>query len=195
MDNILKKIGYNLMEKNEIITIHPPFAKFFTSSDHPEGHCLYLGDALGKDCVVQRLYNSCFRTYRNDGNLNEDWFTWNEPVLAPCDAIVKYIHIDTEPANIIGMPVKDRRATLVIFKCQDDTYLLYAHLQDIQIAVGDQVTSGQFFARVGNNGNSSNPHLHIGAYKGDKPLAIAFDQSIMGEQLKNLTDKGYFEDI
>jgi len=183
------------MEKIDIITIHPPFSKSFTCSDHPVGHCLSLGDALGKDCVVQRLYNSCFRTYRNNGNLNEDWFSWNEPVLAPCNAIVKSVHIDTEPANIIGMPVKDRRATLVIFQCQDDTNLLYAHLQDIQIAIGDKVTAGQFFARVGNNGNSSNPHLHIGAYKGNKPLAIAFDLSIMGEQLQQQKEKGYFEDM
>jgi hypothetical protein len=183
------------MEKIEIITIHPPFNKFFTSSDHPLGHCLSLGDALGKDCVVQKLYNSCFRLYRNDGNLNEDWFTWNEPVLAPCNAVVKSIHIDTEPTNIIGMPIKDRRATLVIFECQDETNFLYAHLQDIQVTIGDRVTAGQFFARVGNNGNSSNPHLHIGAYKGIKPLAIAFDQSIMGEQLHRLKDKCYFEDF
>ena len=180
------------MKNISIITIHPPFAKSFTCFDHPEGHGRGPGDALGKDCVVQKLSNSCFRTYRNDGNRNEDWFTWNEPVLAPCDGVVDDIYIDPKPANIIGMPIEDRRATIVLFKCQDDTRLMYAHLQDIQVTIGERVSAGQFFARVGNNGNSYNPHLHIGAYKGDEPLAIVFDHRIMGAQWRELKDEGYF---
>jgi murein DD-endopeptidase MepM/ murein hydrolase activator NlpD len=45
----------------------------------------------------------------------------------------------------------------------DGTVTFYAHLQDYNIAVGDEVTAGQTFARVGSTGNSTGPHLHLGA--------------------------------
>ncbi|WP_406853356.1 peptidoglycan DD-metalloendopeptidase family protein [Brevundimonas sp. BH3] len=37
----------------------------------------------------------------------------------------------------------------------------YAHLQSSDVKVGDRVTQGQVFAKTGNTGNSTGPHLHI----------------------------------
>jgi murein DD-endopeptidase MepM/ murein hydrolase activator NlpD len=44
-------------------------------------------------------------------------------------------------------------------------YLLIGHLSpgSIQVKVGDQVKLGQQIAKVGNSGNTTEPHLHIQA--------------------------------
>lgn len=49
----------------------------------------------------------------------------------------------------------------------DGTSTFYGHLQDFDVAVGDSVTAGQPFARVGSTGNSTGPHLHMGAKAAD----------------------------
>ena len=38
---------------------------------------------------------------------------------------------------------------------------LYAHLDEVCVAVGDTVTEGQVIGYTGNSGNSSGPHLHF----------------------------------
>jgi murein DD-endopeptidase MepM/ murein hydrolase activator NlpD len=38
----------------------------------------------------------------------------------------------------------------------------YAHLDGFDVKIGDRVEAGQAFARVGNTGNSTGPHLHYG---------------------------------
>lgn len=45
----------------------------------------------------------------------------------------------------------------------DGTYALYAHLRHGSVAVheGERVRTGQVVARVGNSGNSTEPHLHF----------------------------------
>ena len=52
----------------------------------------------------------------------------------------------------------------MVLTCQSVQVLL-AHLQhgSLTVRVGDQVTTGQPLGRVGNSGNTSEPHLHIHA--------------------------------
>lgn len=38
---------------------------------------------------------------------------------------------------------------------------LYAHLDEVCVAVGDTVTEGQVIGYIGNSGNSTDPHLHF----------------------------------
>lgn len=49
----------------------------------------------------------------------------------------------------------------------DGTVTFYGHLQDFDVKEGDSVTAGQPFARVGSTGNSTGPHLHMGARAAD----------------------------
>jgi hypothetical protein len=53
----------------------------YTCSEHFQGQFEYLGDALGADCVVQKLVEAGGRlfprAYSGDGFRNEDWYGWH----------------------------------------------------------------------------------------------------------------------
>jgi murein DD-endopeptidase MepM/ murein hydrolase activator NlpD len=52
-------------------------------------------------------------------------------------------------------------------------FALYAHLQtgSVRVRPGDHVRRGQPIGRVGNTGNSTQPHLHFHVMAGSAPLA------------------------
>jgi len=52
----------------------------------------------------------------------------------------------------------------------------WLHFDKPRVHVGEQIAAGRVIARMGNNGLSSHPHIHIGAYRGTEPLQIRFDQ-------------------
>ncbi|GHF63312.1 hypothetical protein GCM10010218_51100 [Streptomyces mashuensis] len=49
----------------------------------------------------------------------------------------------------------------VVIKHDDNTYSQYAHLSQVNVTVGQTVTTGQEIALSGSTGNSSGPHLHF----------------------------------
>jgi hypothetical protein len=60
----------------------------------------------------------------------------------------------------------------IVIRCaRTDIFVGLAHLLagSIQVRVGDAVSAGQPLARVGNSGNTTEPHLHIHAKSGGAP--------------------------
>jgi hypothetical protein len=163
------------------VLAHPLFDGFFTCSEHFAGQFEALGDALGADCMAERLeeIDGRFfpRTYRGLGHENEDWYGWNQAVLAPCRGEVMRLHINpvTNRPGTAGRPP----ASSITVHCEDGTHFVYAHIQAPAVAVGDRVTAGQKLARVGNNGYGRVPHIHVGAWIGTTPLQIRWDQTKM----------------
>ena len=160
----------------ETVTIHRIFNEYFSCGDHYNGELEYLGDALGTDCVIQAGLegDTGFVTaFCNDGARNEDWYGWNAEVLAPFDGTVVAVNVNpvvNQPGHL-GRPP----ASIILFERADGVRVLFAHVQDLQVARGDTVRAGQVVARVGNNGYGRNPHIHIGAWKGDAPYQIRWD--------------------
>ena len=102
-------------------------------------------------------------SYAGDPLMNESYFAFGQDILAPCDATVE-VAIDGVPDNIPGElnPIHLTGNTLVL-KTRAGEYILMAHLKEGSIAVrkGQQVSRGEYLARCGNSGNSSEAHLHL----------------------------------
>lgn len=169
----------------EAVVLHPLFDTWFVTNEHWAGQLSEPGDALGSDCVVAEMVEeggrSWLRSYRGDGARNEDWYGWRREVLAPIDGEVLRVHVNpitNEPGTWTpGM------ASFVILRAPDGTHVALAHLQEIRIHEGDRVAAGQPIGVVGNNGNSRHPHIHVGAWRGNQPLQIRFDQAAMAKVL------------
>lgn len=164
------------------IKIHSIHKETFSCTEHWAGQFKYIGDALGTDCVIggwyeddKRLFQ---RTYINNGFKNEDWFGFKKDVLAPCDCKIVSVHIN----NITNEPgiMTPGRASSIAFKTKNGNTILLAHVRDIKVKEGDDVVKGAPVAKVGNNGYSRNPHIHVGAWNiNGEPLQIQFDQDTL----------------
>lgn len=166
-------------EGHDFVLIHAPVGAPYSCTEHWKGQFKYLGDALGTDCIPSGWYDKDGRQFSadfvNDGYDNKDWFGWSMPVLAPCDCKVVGVHIN-KVTNKPGI-MTPGRATSVTYQKVDGTFILQAHLRELTVKENDSVTRGSVVGHIGNNGYSRNPHIHIAAWKGDKPLQIVFDQS------------------
>lgn len=160
-----------------LVEIHPLFAADYGCSEHWEGQLNYPGDALGSDCFVYggslSRETGFLRTFKTDGSTNQDWYGWGQPVLAPIDSVVAKININ--PVENKPGQIGKGASTFVVFKHADGTMVMVGHVSDISVKEGDGVTAGQPFAKVGNNGFSRAPHIHVGAWRGKTPLQIRFD--------------------
>ncbi|MGW5069672.1 M23 family metallopeptidase [Streptomyces cyaneofuscatus] len=59
----------------------------------------------------------------------------------------------------------------VVLDLGDGTYAVYAHVRrgSLKVAAGDRVRAGQGIGRVGNSGNTTEPHLHFHLMDGPDP--------------------------
>jgi hypothetical protein len=161
----------------DAVVAHPPFSSLYKCSEHARGELKGLGDELGQDCVVEGFVEDggrlWARAYKTDGRENEDWFGWDQPVLSPCACNVIRIQENpvTNKPGVAGKPP----ASFVVLRRNDGVHFLLAHVQGVSVQVGEKVGYGQSIARVGNNGFSRSPHIHIGAWKKQAPLQIRWD--------------------
>jgi hypothetical protein len=110
--------------------------------------------------LLQRRQGS---SARQPGLQNEDFFAWNQPVLAPADGVVA-VAIDGVSDNPPHHPLPGNLyGNVLVIDHGTEEYTLLGHLKRDSISVkpGDRVTRGQRIARVGNSGMSTEPHLHF----------------------------------
>lgn len=160
-----------------VLEIHPIFIDLFTTTEHHDGQLSSLGDALGSDCVIQELVNEDERTwlraYKGEGAQNEDWYGWRRPVLAPIDGEV--IKLNINPTTNTPGAMTPGIASYLLIKRDDGVHVMLAHVREPSVKVGDKVIAGQQIARMGNNGYSRHPHIHLGAWRDKTPLQLRFD--------------------
>ncbi|SEH16543.1 Peptidase family M23 [Natronorubrum sediminis] len=97
----------------------------------------------------------------------ENYYCYDEPVLAPADGtVVDASDDDPEAAHGGGLShllKRDIRGNYVVIQHAPDEYSSLVHLVPNSVAVepGDYVERGQQIGRCGHSGNSSEPHLHF----------------------------------
>lgn len=87
---------------------------------------------------------------------------YGRDVVAPCAGTV-LATIDGVPDNEVPeMNCDDMTGNSVILEC-DGLAVVLAHFipGSLNVSEGDQITTGQQIALVGNSGNSGEPHLHV----------------------------------
>ncbi|HEX6987697.1 MAG TPA: M23 family metallopeptidase, partial [Planctomycetaceae bacterium] len=104
------------------------------------------------------------KTSRGDGTRLEDYYVYDQPVLAPAAGKVVKV-LDGDPDMPIGElgGGSDPGGNQVVIEVAPDEFLYLCHLKpgSIRVKEGDVVAAGQEVARVGNSGNTSEPHLHV----------------------------------
>lgn len=164
------------------VLAHPIFKQSYFCGEHAAGELRRVGDALGTDCVIYQLGSVNGRTwarwYVGNGDRNEDWYGWGKEVLSPCDCKVVKLRINPE-TNEPGRLGKPPASSIELAR-EDGVHFVLGHIESPQVGEGERIRAGQAIARVGNNGYSRNPHIHLGAWNGTTPLQIRFDLDALG---------------
>lgn len=120
------------------------------------------------------------------------------PLHAPCDGVVLQSENDRPDQPVPEMDRERMLGNHVLLQCGADVVLVMAHLQQgsVQVTAGDRVAAGDQLGRVGNSGNSSEPHLHIHAQRpgtaespiSGEPLVLTIDGRYL---LRNMRITGH----
>ena len=97
----------------------------------------------------------------------ERYAVYGAEVIAPCAGKVAAL-VDGLPDLVPGEVDRENLAgNYVVLHCETASVLL-AHLKpgSVAVAVGDEPPAGALLGRVGNTGNTSEPHLHLHAVRG-----------------------------
>ena len=122
-------------------------------------HAVMPDQRWAYDLLVTRNGSS----FQETGTRLEDYYAYGREVVAPAGGVVRHMQ-NGEPDGSIGQR-RLRRAfgNHVVLEVAPKEFLFIAHLQPASITVrpGDRVSAGQAIGRVGNSGNSSEPHVHL----------------------------------
>ncbi|GGK44793.1 M23 family metallopeptidase [Salinarimonas ramus] len=94
---------------------------------------------------------------------------FGKPVLAPCAGRVVEARDGLPDLPPPHRDAENLAGNHVLIACEGFDVLL-AHLQhgSLRVQVGDAVSTGDVIGRVGNSGNTTEPHLHVHAQRGSR---------------------------
>lgn len=94
----------------------------------------------------------------------KDFCIFGSKLYSPCDGIIIEAFDDLDDLTPLKMDKTNPAGNYIALE-SDKAIIILAHLQknSLQVKKGDRITKGQVIAKVGNSGNTSEPHLHIHA--------------------------------
>lgn len=107
---------------------------------------------------------------------------FTEDLYSPCNGKVVNIQNGLPDLPPPKSDPENPEGNQVALLCENyDATVLLAHMQKGSIVVekGEKVTTGQILGKVGNSGNTSEPHLHIHAEKNGKGVPITFNDRFL----------------
>ena len=117
-------------------------------------------------------------TFSGDREDNSSYRAHGSEVLAVADGVVVATK-DGIPENVPGLASRAVPITLetiggnhIILDLGGGQFAFYAHLQpgSLRVKTGDRVRRGHVLAKLGNSGNSTEPHLHFHVSNANSPL-------------------------
>jgi urea transporter len=139
----------------------PPFSAERVVTQGFHGKLTHIG-ALGHALDFEVLDTDGEATPA-DGRRVEEAYTFDTPILAPCDGTVARV-VDHVPDNRLGeRNLRDNWGNLVLLVTDLGGYVLLCHFkrESIVVAAGQRVSAGQLLGACGNSGRSPLPHLHL----------------------------------
>jgi hypothetical protein len=109
------------------------------------------------------------KTFAGDEHRNSSYHAWDQEIHAVADGRV----VETRDGIAENVPNSDKLATVINWDTLAGNHIIqdlgcgrfaaYAHLRPgtLKVKNGDTVKAGDVIARLGNTGNSSEPHLHF----------------------------------
>jgi Peptidase family M23 len=145
-------------------------------------HRLAVNPINGKLWVSERFaidyiqLDNGFRLFTGDPTKLESYKYFGAPIHAVGDGKVVAV-VDNLPEQVptktpSGLPLDQYGGNHVVQDLGDGNYAFYAHLKpgSITVKAGDELTTGQQIAALGNSGNTDAPHLHFHVMDGPHPL-------------------------
>ncbi|MBN8252187.1 M23 family metallopeptidase [Priestia flexa] len=127
-------------------------------------HYLIISQRYAYDLVIHRDES----TYKEYGDELEDYYAFNQKVVAPAEGKVVSV-VDGLKDNPIGdVDTEHPAGNYVIIDHGNSEYSLLAHFKQGSILVkeGDLVYEGKWIGSCGNSGNSTEPHIHFQVMNG-----------------------------
>ena len=131
------------------------------------------------------------RSYKTDGQSNEDYYAFGKEIIAPCDGEMVLV-VDGVKDNKVGeMNSFNVGGNMVILKTAENEFLVFCHFKHltIQVKEGQKIKAGQLLGLCGNSGNSSEPHLHFHIQNAENinvatGIKCYFDNLVVNGQIK-----------
>jgi biotin carboxyl carrier protein len=129
----------------------------------------WIAQRYAIDWVQYQTVGDVRTTWQGPEDRNESYLCYNQPIYSVAAGKIVSV-VDGLPENVphsakmaIDINLDNAASNHIVVDIGQGNFVLYAHIRPatIQVKVGDTVTAGQVIGRVGNTGNSSEPHLHM----------------------------------
>jgi hypothetical protein len=134
-----------------------------------EGGKPWIAQRYAIDWVQYQTVGGVRTTWQGPEDRNESYFCYNQPIYSVATGKIVSV-VDGLPENFphsakmaIEINLDNAAGNHIVVDIGQGNFVLYAHIRPatIKVKVGDTVAAGQVIGRVGNTGNSSEPHLHM----------------------------------
>jgi len=151
----------NRFKNAHLAKIQLPFWGEWSVSQGYDGKITHLGD-WGKalDFVIVDETN---QTFQGTGELREDFYCYNKPVIAPLDGYIYEIINTVEENEISGVNTIDNWGNTLVMNHLNGLFSQISHFKKdtFKVAIGEYVTKGTILGNCGNSGRSPEPHIHF----------------------------------
>lgn len=163
--------------------LRPPLKDSFIvlnggNSPFTNAHFRVRPQAFALDIVGINAVGNRAALFGSSRNL-QSYVIYGSPVIGPCDGRISAVVNDRPDLIPPSRDTEHPAGNHVLIECEGVEILL-AHMQQgsVAVAINDTVTTGTLLGKVGNSGNTTEPHLHIHAEHLGEPGVILDGRSV-----------------